>query len=48
MENSPNERKSVHVTLALRKKDAHYCVSVNRTQIPQAETIRYLGLHLDS
>ncbi len=43
-----NKQKSVQVTFPLRKKDACYCVSVNGTQIPQAETVRYLGLHLDS
>ncbi len=43
-----NEQKSVQVTFAQRKKDTHYCISVNGTQIPQAETVRYFGLHLDS
>ncbi len=42
-----NEKKSVHVTFTLRQRNSHHCVYANGIQIPQADTARYLGLHLD-
>ena len=43
-----NETKSVHVTFTNRRKDIHYVVYLNGVQVPQAESAKYLGLHLDS
>lgn len=43
-----NKQKSVQVTFALRKRDIQHCIFINRVQIPQAETVKYLRLHLDS
>lgn len=38
--------KSVHVTFTLRKKDCDP-VSLNGTQLPHHESVKYLGMHLD-
>jgi len=43
-----NEQKSIHITFALKRRDPHHCVYINGVQIPQAETVKYLGLHLDA
>jgi len=43
-----NETKSVHVTFTNRRKDLHYQVYLNDIPVPQSETAKYLGLHLDS
>ena len=43
-----NETKSVHVTFTNRKKDLHCQVYLNDILVPQSETAKYLGLHLDS
>lgn len=43
-----NELKSVHVTYALRHKNSNLHTFLNGVQIPQAESAKYLGLHLDS
>lgn len=43
-----NESKSVHVTYTLRKVDSNYCVYLNDTPVPQADSAKYLGMHLDS
>jgi len=42
----PNEQKLQHVTFTLNKET---CLSVrlNNEEIPQAETAKYLGIHLD-
>jgi len=43
-----NELKSVHVTYALRHKNCNIHTFLNGVQIPQAESAKYLGMHLDS
>ena len=43
-----NELKSVHVTLSLRRKNNNIHTYLNGRQVPQAESTKYLGLHLDS
>jgi hypothetical protein len=43
-----NESKSVHVTYTLRKVDTNLRVYLNNTQVPQANSAKYLGMHLDS
>lgn len=41
-----NENKSVHVTFTNRRGTCPQ-VSLNNTPLPQAETVKYLGMHLD-
>uniref|UniRef100_A0A1B0CG46 Uncharacterized protein n=1 Tax=Lutzomyia longipalpis TaxID=7200 RepID=A0A1B0CG46_LUTLO len=41
-----NETKSVHVTFTTRKGSCPP-ITLNNKQIPQADEVRYLGLHLD-
>lgn len=41
-----NENKSAHITFTLRKETCP-TVEINNTPIPQTETVKYLGLHLD-
>jgi len=41
-----NESKSVQVTFALRD-DSCPPLQINNVQIPQSDTVKYLGLHLD-
>lgn len=43
-----NKSKSVHVTYALRKTDKNLHININGERIPQAESAKYLGLHIDS
>ena len=43
-----NEKKSVQVTFTLRRKNPHYVTYLNNVPIPQAESAKYLGMHLDS
>lgn len=43
-----NELKSVHVTYALRQRNSNFQTYLNGVQIPQADSAKYLGLHLDS
>lgn len=43
-----NELKSIHVTFALRQKNRNLYTYLNGIQVPQADTAKYLGLHLDS
>ena len=43
-----NEQKSVHVTFTLRRKNNNIHTYINGRQVPQAESTKYLGLHLDS
>lgn len=42
-----NETKSVHITFTLRKQTCAP-VSINGIQIPQSDSVKYLGMHLDS
>lgn len=42
-----NQNKSVHVTFTLRK-DSCPPVSINNEEIPQTNTAKYLGVHLDN
>jgi hypothetical protein len=41
-----NETKSSHITFALRRGQCPP-VNINQTDIPQAETVKYLGIHFD-
>jgi hypothetical protein len=41
-----NENKSTHVTFSLERETCP-AVTLNRQYIPQEETAKYLGLHLD-
>jgi len=41
-----NENKSTHVTFSL-KRETYPAVILNGQHIPQEETAKYLGLHLD-
>ena len=41
-----NEEKSKHVTFSLRKENCPQLI-FNQTNIPQADAVKYLGLHLD-
>lgn len=41
-----NEQKSVHVTFTLNKKTCP-SMKLNNKEIPQADTAKYLGIHLD-
>lgn len=41
-----NERKSVHVTFTMKKKTCPQ-VELNSVQLPQADAVKYLGLHLE-
>lgn len=41
-----NENKSTHVTYTLRKETCPV-VTINNVQIPQAQTVKYLGIHID-
>lgn len=43
-----NELKSTHVTFTLRHKNNNLPIYLNGVQVPQAESAKYLGLHLDS
>lgn len=43
-----NELKSIHVTFTLRRKSNSLHTYLNGVQVPQAESAKYLGLHLDS
>lgn len=43
-----NGLKSVHVNFALRRKDSNLTIYLGGNQIPQADSAKYLGLHLDS
>lgn len=43
-----NERKAVHVTFALRKTNSQHHLFINSERIPQSDSARYLGFHLDS
>lgn len=43
-----NELKSVHVTYALRHVNCNLYTYLHGVQIPQADSARYLGLHLDA
>lgn len=43
-----NERKSCNVTFTLRKADPQYKVYINDQPIPQVDTAKYLGMHLDA
>lgn len=43
-----NELKSTHVTFTLRRKDHSLYTYLNGVQVPQAESAKYLGLHLDA
>lgn len=43
-----NELKSIHVTFTLRRKNHNLHIYINGVQVPQAESAKYLGLHLDS
>ena len=43
-----NELKSVHVTFTLRRKNNNIHTYLNGRQVPQADSTKYLGLHLDS
>lgn len=43
-----NELKTVHVTFALRQKNSNLHAYLNGVQIPQADSAKYLGLHLDN
>lgn len=42
-----NRLKSVHVNFTLRRKNSNLTISLGGSQIPQAESTKYLGLHLD-
>lgn len=42
-----NESKSSHITFTLRKERCP-TVTINQETIPQADAVKYLGLHLDS
>lgn len=41
-----NENKSTHTTFSTRKGNCP-AITLNGTQIPQADTVKYLGIHLD-
>lgn len=41
-----NEDKSAHITFSLRKKECR-TISLNNHPIPQATSVKYLGIHLD-
>jgi hypothetical protein len=41
-----NENKSTHVTFTLKRENCP-TVTLNGKQVPQAETAKYLGIHLD-
>ena len=41
-----NETKSTHITFTLRKETCPP-VHINQANIPQTETVKYLGLHFD-
>lgn len=43
-----NESKSVHVTYALRQTNNNLHTYLNGVQIPQQNSAKYLGLHLDN
>lgn len=43
-----NGTKSVHVTYALRQRNSNLHIYLDGVKIPQAESARYLGLHLDA
>src|SRR5262249_18270297 len=43
-----NKNKSTHVTFALRRTDSNHKIYLNGQPIPQADTVKYLGFHLDS
>jgi len=43
-----NETKSNHVTFTLRRSNSNLRVYLNGIPIPQAESAKYLGLHLDN
>ena len=42
-----NENKSAHISFTLRKEICP-AVTINNIQIPQKQTVKYLGLHLDA
>lgn len=41
-----NTEKSVHVTFTLGRRDCP-CLTLNNSTIPQSQTVKYLGLHID-
>ena len=41
-----NETKSSHITFTLRKDNCP-AISINQTVLPQVESVKYLGLHID-
>lgn len=43
-----NEKKSVQVTFALRRRSPHFQTYLNNIPVPQAESAKYLGMHLDA
>lgn len=43
-----NEQKSIQVTFTLRRKNTQLYTHLNGIKVPQAESAKYLGLHLDS
>lgn len=43
-----NEMKSVHVTFTLRNTNSAHRVYIGNLPMPQADSARYLGMHLDS
>lgn len=42
-----NQLKSTHITFALRRIESYH-VYINGQQIPQKDTAKYLGMHLDT
>lgn len=43
-----NTSKSIHIIFTLRKINKEYKICLNGTAIPQAQTVKYLGMHMDS
>ncbi len=43
-----NESKCVHVMYTLRPKNIHHSLYLNGIPVPQADSAKYLGMHLDS
>ena len=43
-----NEKKSVQVTFALHRRSPHFQTYLNNVPVPQAESAKYLGMHLDA
>lgn len=43
-----NELKSTHVMFALRRIKSNHYVYLNKQVIPQKDSAKYLGMHLDT